>query len=404
MPLRTRLLRTFALLSCLVPLAAACSESSSSPASPPAASADAGAADAASSTEEARAVLVAYAAGAHGAYSLALERARAMQTAIDAMLAAPSQATLDAARAAWIAAREPYGRTEVYRFFGGPIDEDESLEGRINSWPLDEAFIDYTKDAPTSGIVNAAAPAAITRDFLKDQNTASGEKNVTTGYHAIEFLLWGQDLSDTGPGARPFTDYVEDAAKPAVARRRAYLEEVTALLVEDLEVVVKAWDPADPSSYGAKVGTLSDRDGLERAVTGMSALAGIELSRERMGNAYQEQNQEEEHSCFSDNTHADLAANLAGIEDVYLGRAGGKTGPSIDALVGARAPALQPRVKASLDKTRAAIAAIPVPFDRAIFDPAGRDKIKAALDACEELTNVLLEVGLAFGARVQLPK
>ncbi len=349
-------------------------------------------------------MLVAYAAGAHGAYSLALERARAMQTAIDAMLAAPSQATLDAARAAWIAAREPYGRTEVYRFFGGPIDEDESLEGRINSWPLDEAFIDYTKDAPTSGIVNAAAPAAITRDFLKDQNTASGEKNVTTGYHAIEFLLWGQDLSDTGPGVRPFTDYVEDAAKPAVARRRAYLEEVTALLVEDLEVVVKAWDPADPSSYGAKVGTLSDRDGLERAVTGMSALAGIELSRERMGNAYQEQNQEEEHSCFSDNTHADLAANLAGIEDVYLGRAGGKTGPSIDALVGARAPALQPRVKASLDKTRAAIAAIPVPFDRAIFDPAGRDKIKAALDACEELTNVLLEVGLAFGARVQLPK
>ncbi|MCA9583943.1 MAG: iron-regulated protein [Myxococcales bacterium] len=404
MPLRTRLLRTFALLSCLVPLAAACSESSSSPASPPAASADAGAADAASSTEEARAVLVAYAAGAHGAYSLALERARAMQTAIDAMLAAPSQATLDAARAAWIAAREPYGRTEVYRFFGGPIDEDESLEGRINSWPLDEAFIDYTKDAPTSGIVNAAAPAAITRDFLKDQNTASGEKNVTTGYHAIEFLLWGQDLSPDGPGARPHTDFDTGSAGTASNqdRRGEYLRVVTELLVSDLQGLTDTW--TESGDYRATFTALDTHEALTNMLLGMGSLSGAELSGERMTVAFDTQDQEDEHSCFSDNTHADLAANLAGIEDVYLGRAGGKTGPSIDALVGARAPALQPRVKASLDKTRAAIAAIPVPFDRAIFDPAGRDKIKAALDACEELTNVLLEVGLAFGARVQLPK
>lgn len=27
------------------------------------------------------------------------------------------------------------------------------------------------------------------------------QANVATGYHAIEFLLWGQDLNGTNPGA-----------------------------------------------------------------------------------------------------------------------------------------------------------------------------------------------------------
>ena len=52
-----------------------------------------------------------------------------------------------------------------------------------------------------------AAFPEITAEALTAANEEGGETNISTGWHAIEFLLWGQDLSATGPGARPATDY-----------------------------------------------------------------------------------------------------------------------------------------------------------------------------------------------------
>ncbi|MCB9011076.1 MAG: hypothetical protein H6531_04500 [Actinobacteria bacterium] len=78
-----------------------------------------------------------YAAGVHASYETSLASARRMDTAIDAFVEAPSSRTLRAARVAWIAARDDDGRTEAFRFYGGPIDNDETgREGEINAWPL----------------------------------------------------------------------------------------------------------------------------------------------------------------------------------------------------------------------------------------------------------------------------
>ena len=73
-------------------------------------------------------------------YEDALTTAKALDQAVDALIAKPSAETLAAAREAWKAARIPYQQTEVYRFGNAIVDD---WEGRVNAWPLDEGLIDY---------------------------------------------------------------------------------------------------------------------------------------------------------------------------------------------------------------------------------------------------------------------
>jgi putative iron-regulated protein len=333
-------------------------------------------------------------------YDEAVTRATALRDAVDAFVAAPSQQTLDAARAAWIAARPSYSMSEAFRFYGGPIDdEDTGPEGRINAWPLDESYVDYVDGNPTAGIINDAARfPTLDAATIAEQNEKDGEKNISTGYHAIEFLLWGQDKNADGPGARPYTDYLTGAGATAEnqARRGAYLRAVAQLLVDDLTTVRDAWRD-EPGTYRR---TLVDgtppREVVRRMLLGIQSLSGIELGGERMEVALVERDQENEQDCFSDNTLADLEANQRGIENVYFGRYGTLSGASLDALVAARDPSLASRTRAAIADTLAAIRAIPGPFDQAVLgddDAPSRQKISAALEALRTQTTLLDQVG-----------
>jgi len=168
-------------------------------------------------------------------YEDSLQGARELKAAVDAFAAAPSEDTLAKARKAWLAAREPYGQTEAFRFYGGPIDDAKGPEGQINAWPLD------VKGKPNAGIINNRK-VAITKEKLSSLNERGGEENVSTGYHAIEFLLWGQDFDVAGPGKRSFTDFVDGKA-PNADRRREYLKVAAELLVDDLASVTSQWKP-----------------------------------------------------------------------------------------------------------------------------------------------------------------
>ena len=173
-----------------------------------------------------------YAVLVSAGYEDTLAAALELQSAIGAFTKQPSAETLEAARKAWLAAREWYGQTEAFRFYGGPIDDDKGPEGRLNAWPMDESFVDGTRDRPNAGIVNDKK-VAITKAYLSRMNERGGEENIATGWHAIEFLLWGQDFNDNGPGDRSFEDFV-DGKKPNADRRRRYLTVVTELLIDDL--------------------------------------------------------------------------------------------------------------------------------------------------------------------------
>lgn len=351
-----------------------------------------------------------YAKNVHANYVECLDKARALKSAIDAFVASPSAATLEAAKAAWIAARLPYGPSEVYRFYGGPIDDETTgPEGAINAWPLDENFIDYTADDENAGIVNhPELVAEITKGALRGENEKGGEKNISTGFHAIEFLLWGQDSpdpSDKQSGKRPFTDYLTTGGTAKNQDRRGtYLKLVAEILVEDLESLVAAWEPGK-DNY-AKSFVADPKTAVTNMLTGMGSMANAELSGERMTVAYKNRGQEDEHSCFSDTTNADILGNLVGIQNVYLGKYGATDGPGLDELVRAVDPALDTQMKSELEAAVAAVTKMQAaPFDFSIAAADGspeRTNVLEAIQAIKKTAPTILAIGQKLGIEFKL--
>jgi len=324
----------------------------------------------ADSTEE---VLKTYADIAQAGYEDSVETAKTMKLAIDAFLSEPTEANLRAARAAWIAARNPYMQTEAYRFGNSIVDD---WEGRVNAWPLDEGLIDYVaevygSESPENELYVANViknvslslggktidTSKLTKELLADDLQEAGgvEANVATGYHAVEFLLWGQDLNGTGPGAgeRPATDFdTKNCTNGNCARRAEYLSTATNLLIDDLEWMGGQWAPGGEARKGVGTG----KDGLTTIMTGLGSLSYGELAGERMKLGLMIHDPEEEHDCFADNTHAAHFFDALGIRNVYLGRyrrADGSvvSGPSVSDLVKAADPKVDAEMRAKLDGT-----------------------------------------------------
>ena len=363
----------------------------------PAAPARAGA----NQTVSSQAVLAQYGQIVHATYEDALNGARALQKSIAAFTAKPSAEGLAAARKAWLQARESYGQSEAFRFYGGPIDDDDGPEGQINAWPLDESYIDSVVDSEDGGLINDIT-FVITRESLAEQNERGGEENVSTGWHAIEFLLWGQDLNDDGPGDRSFEDFV-DGKKANADRRRHYLNVVTELLVDDLTFLVESWTPGT-KNYRAEF-EKGGNESLRKIFVGLGSLSRGELAGERLEVALASQDQEDEHSCFSDNTHRDAVTNAQGIQNVWLGqykRVDGSLlkGPGLRDLVAQKDAAIAERTTAQIAASVAATEAIQAPFDREIIggpDAPGRKRIQKAVDSLTQQSKDLVDAAAAIG-------
>ncbi|MDR7126784.1 imelysin family protein [Pseudotabrizicola sp. 4114] len=327
------------------------------------------------------AVVTHYADLAAAKYADSLTAAQSLRVAVDALVAAPSPETLAAARAAWIDARVPYQQTEVFRFGNAIVDD---WEGKVNAWPLDEGLIDYVDAGSAQNEENSLAvlniiatpkftlsgteidATAITPALISETlHEADGiEANVASGYHAIEFLLWGQDLNGTAPGAgdRPYTDFVQgDACTGGNCDRRvAYLKAATDLLISDLEFMAAAWGQG---GEGRATVTADPQAGLLAMLTGMGSLSYGEQAGERMKLGLMLNDPEEEHDCFSDNTHNSHYYDGLGIRNVYLGsytRLDGTelTGPSLSDLVAEKDAAVDTQLKAELDASVAALMAL----------------------------------------------
>lgn len=329
-------------------------------------------------------VLNTYADIAAATYTDSLVTAQRLQAAVDTLIAEPSPAAFQDARAAWLAARGPYQQSEVFRF-GNPIVDD--WEGKVNAWPLDEGLIDYV-DASYGGasdeneyaVLNVVAnpeftlsgetvdASDITPALLEGTlHEADGvESNVATGYHAIEFMLWGQDLNghNHGAGNRPWTDYAtgDDCTNGNCDRRGAYLKAATDLLVSDLEWMAAQWNEGGE----ARAAVLENEDaGLGAILTGMGSLSYGEQAGERMRLGLMLNDPEEEHDCFSDNTHNSHFYDGLGVQNVYLGeyvRIDGSvvSGPSVSDLVAATDADLDAEMQAKLAATMTALGRIKI--------------------------------------------
>jgi putative iron-regulated protein len=358
------------------------------------------------SEELTREVIEHYAEGVHASYVASLESATAMDAAIDAFLEGPSEATLAAAKDAWLLARDDYGPTEAFRFYGGPIDnEEDGPEGLINAWPLDEAYIDYVDGDPGAGIINQLeAYPEINAELLVSLNEEGGEANISTGWHAIEFLLWGQDLNADGPGDRPVSDYTTGGN---AERRGQYLGLVSELLLEHLGGLVAAWAPDVSGNYRETFLALEPDEALVNIITGIGELSRGELAGERMTVAFEARSQEDEHSCFSDNTTSDVVANAEGIRRVFSGEYPGASGPGIYDLVKAADEELADRLLAEVDGSVALARAIPAPFDQHLAadvpdSSAGRGAILGTIEALELQTDSIVAAATALGVTISV--
>ncbi len=321
--------------------------------------------------DEKKAILTNYANMAYANYTDALSDAKKLQLALETFGKNPTEENFANAKAAWLTSRESYGTTEAFRLSNGPIDAEDgwiaksygALEGQINAWPLDENMIDYTIDADgkrtkgniidTVGKFKPGGEKPITVDVrtitpnaISDLNENGGEANVATGYHAIEFLLWGQDQDYSNfiedkisngaliAGQRPLSDFTTDKF---ANRRIAYLNAAATKLVEDLSIVAKAWDKnvskncskdATGCYKGAILGELKGKDSkknipintsLKQILSGIGVFIKSELANERIAVAVLTPSEEDEHSCFSDNTHRDIATNYQGFKNILTG-------------------------------------------------------------------------------------
>jgi putative iron-regulated protein len=356
--------------------------------------------EAAVSRSDKQAVAENYANIVLASYDAAIDSASAMRHAIDAFLEAPSRERLTAARRAWLSARDDYIVTEPFRFYGGPIDDaKDGREGLINAWPLDEAYIDYVAGDRNAGIVNdRRGHPQITTAAIVEANERGGETNISSGWHAIEFLLWGQDSSENGPGDRPVSDYT--TARNAT-RRATYLRLTIQRLLDDLRHVRDQWQTTG-GRYRATF--LADPDkALTSMLRGVGALNSGELAGDRTSVPYDSGDQEDEHSCFSDNTNADVVNDLRGIQMVYLGKSRGVSGASLQDLVRKADPKLDAKLGSQISATVAKAKAFPVTFERMIAAPAGSARHEAlgeVIDGIEAQGSSLAAAAKALGVTV----
>ena len=371
-------------------------------------------------------VVTHYAVLAHAVYEDSLIAAKDLQRAVHRLAAKPTEENLMAAREAWTASRVPYQQSEVYRFGNAIVDD---WEGKVNAWPLDEGLIDYvaagyggvSEENPANRANVVANPSfkfsgktidarRIDKELLASLHELGGvEANVATGYHAVEFLLWGQDLNGTGPGAgkRPASDFdTANCSRGNCDRRAAYLKAAADLLVDDLEWIVAQWAPGGKAREGLVKG--NPDEGLTAIVTGMGSLSYGELAGERMKLGLLLHDPEEEHDCFSDNTHYSHYYDALGIRNIYLGqykRIDGSTvkGPGLSALVAATASGVDRELRGQLDATMAAMGELVKSakggqaYDQMIGEgnAKGNARVQKAIDA---LTNQTRGIEKVVGA------
>lgn len=327
-----------------------------------------------------------------------------LRTVCETFIANPSSSNHQAAKDAWLASREIYGQSEIFRFAEGPIDNSsDGPEGLINAWPLDEAYIDYVDGAATAGIINNISQyPVISETALVNANEFGGEENISLGFHAIEFLLWGQDFYANSAGQRPYTDFVTDGTGTAQnqQRRAQYLQVCCDVLVAALEQVKNEWSTTG-NNYRTEWLAMDNKVALRKMFNSIKAMSGFELSGERIYTAYDNQNQEDEHSCFSDNTHRDIALNAQGIGNLYRGQYTRKNGTLINGyaledLVSVLSSTKNQEFLNLRVSTTSKIAAMFTPFDQAIVLATERPKVLEVVYALQAEEIKILEIAALF--------
>ena len=336
------------------------------------------------STDAKKKVVNNYAAIVFAVYQDSYTTMQTLQSDAQDFLANPTAAGYEKLKVDWLNARIPYEQGETFRFYYGPIDSDSIGDPLVNSWPVDGSYIDYYVDTngdtiKTGIIYDASTYPTISQSVITNLNGVVTDEDITTGYHAIEYLLWGQNFHITGPGSRPYTEYIVGAGGTASnqARRGLYLKTAIDLLTSNLKSLMNQWDPNIAHNYRANFVTQNPDSALASIFTGMGIYAKSELAGQRITVAYEGGDPHEAHSCFSDNSTNDVILGQQGIYNVYIGRyvkVDGTVidGSGIDDLMKIANSSMNDKIMADLNTANAASIDLPPLFDQAVLNHSAK--------------------------------
>ena len=139
----------------------------------------------------------------------------------------------------------------------------------------------------------------------------------------------------------------------------------------------------------------------------MIILAGFETGGERLQAALDSGDREDEHSCFSDNTHRDMIQDIQGIQNVYVGsytRVDGSavSGTSVKDVVADTDSALADRLATEITSALDLANALQIPFESEIApgNTEGNTRVQSLITALRTVEGTLEEVFTAMGFSV----
>jgi putative iron-regulated protein len=202
---------------------------------------------------------------------------------------------------------------------------------QLDSGDIEGGYIDYIPGYPFSGIVNDLT-LAIDEDSIRSQHGFTDLTNASLGYHAIEFMFWGQEgkrsahdffpqentapvpMNETDESAHnhEVKDTLDDEGSFHIPqnhnRRRQYTKLLSDLLQKDLHRIQRRWEPS--TGYYAQLLQQSNTDNtLQAALIAGQRLISEELLQKRFQLTSSE---------FSNGSQQDLLALLTGLELWYF--------------------------------------------------------------------------------------
>jgi putative iron-regulated protein len=248
----------------------------------------------------------------------ALSQGVALKEAVSAFVKNPKAETHLLAKVSWMRARLPFLQSEFSRVIAESGKVGSDISNRLNGWPIDPGHIDYTCLMAGGNIISSKEKyPAITSELLRSMNLKAGESDFTTGYHVIEFLLWGEDLDKESSGKRSFKDY--DKNNSELAKRRAdYLLACCELLIQDLKDLVFEWDTESKNNLRSSLESMPSDQAITK-ILGMVSFLADDLAKSQIGSIISKGATFKEQSTFSDTTHFDFLHTVAGISNLAAG-------------------------------------------------------------------------------------
>lgn len=168
---------------------------------------------------------------------------------IKQFLATPNVANLEAAQQKWQETYALFNDTSPFTV----LTDNPAQHSYIDSWPILPGYIDAISGFPNSGIVNDVT-LELNEANIRQQHGLTFPGEVSTGFHAIEFMIWGEtttaENSESAKESKeenktlPLKRYTPvkqwhqtelDVSQHSNNRRRKYLALVTNILLKDIE-------------------------------------------------------------------------------------------------------------------------------------------------------------------------